>query len=195
MSVFIQPDGGINAVSRSSLVENHEGQLLTRAETLSQRKKENQSSSAYLFLVPNQTEEVASLGTQLYTPDIPSPRSESPSGHSCRIIGSLGGTFPQHRGRPHCGSLEYHQAAYVICSPMVSESYCPSLPACDHPAQCAGLGTRGVGSVRGAPLHTTIRDCGSPEHAGLREQIPSLENSQLRPFTRNSICSVTPQGR
>ena len=41
MSAFIQPDGGINPVFRSYLVENNEGKLLTRAETLSQRKKKN----------------------------------------------------------------------------------------------------------------------------------------------------------
>ena len=41
MSAFIQPDGSINPILRSYLVENNEGQLLTRAETLSQRKKRN----------------------------------------------------------------------------------------------------------------------------------------------------------
>ena len=40
MSAFIQPDGSIHPILRSYLVEN-EGQLLTRAETLSQRKKKN----------------------------------------------------------------------------------------------------------------------------------------------------------
>ena len=39
MSAFIQPDGSINPIFRSYLVENNEGQLLTGAETLSQRKK------------------------------------------------------------------------------------------------------------------------------------------------------------
>ena len=39
MSAFIQPDGRINPVFRSYLVENNEGQLLTRAEILSQRRK------------------------------------------------------------------------------------------------------------------------------------------------------------
>ena len=39
MSAFIQPDGSINPIFRSYFVENNEGQLLTRAETLSQRKK------------------------------------------------------------------------------------------------------------------------------------------------------------
>ena len=41
MSAFNQPDGSINPISRSYLVENNEGQVLTRAETLSQRKKRN----------------------------------------------------------------------------------------------------------------------------------------------------------
>ena len=41
MSAFIQPDGSINPIFCSSLVENNEGQLLTRAETLSQRKKKS----------------------------------------------------------------------------------------------------------------------------------------------------------
>ena len=41
MSAFIQPDGSIHPILRSFLVKNNEGQLLTRAETLSQRKKKN----------------------------------------------------------------------------------------------------------------------------------------------------------
>ena len=41
MSAFIQPAGGIHPIVCSYLVENTEGQLLTRAETLSQRKKKN----------------------------------------------------------------------------------------------------------------------------------------------------------
>ena len=41
MSAFIQPDGSINPIFRSYLVEINEGQLLIRAETLSQRKKKN----------------------------------------------------------------------------------------------------------------------------------------------------------
>ena len=41
MSAFIQPDGSINPIFRSYLVENKEGQVLTRAETLSQRKNKN----------------------------------------------------------------------------------------------------------------------------------------------------------
>ena len=41
MSAFIQPDGSINPIFHSYLVENKEGQLPTRADTLSQRKKKN----------------------------------------------------------------------------------------------------------------------------------------------------------
>ena len=41
MSAFTQPDGSIKPISRSYRVENNEGQLLTRAETRSQRKKKN----------------------------------------------------------------------------------------------------------------------------------------------------------
>ena len=41
MSAFIQPDGSINPIFCSYLVEKNEGQLLTRAETLSERKKKN----------------------------------------------------------------------------------------------------------------------------------------------------------
>ena len=41
MSAFIQPDGSINPIFRSYLVENNEGQLLTRAETRSQRKRKS----------------------------------------------------------------------------------------------------------------------------------------------------------
>ena len=41
ISAFIHPDGSINPIFRSYLVENNEGQLLTRVETMSQRKKKN----------------------------------------------------------------------------------------------------------------------------------------------------------
>ena len=39
MSAFVQPDRSIQPIFCSYLVENNERQLLTRAETLSQRKK------------------------------------------------------------------------------------------------------------------------------------------------------------
>ena len=41
MSGFIQPDGSINPIFRTYLVENNEGPLLTRVETMSERKKRN----------------------------------------------------------------------------------------------------------------------------------------------------------
>ena len=39
MFALIQPDGSINPIFCSYLVEKNKGQLLTRAEVLSQRKK------------------------------------------------------------------------------------------------------------------------------------------------------------
>ena len=41
MPAFIHPNGTINPISRSYLVENNESQLLTRAETLSGCNKKN----------------------------------------------------------------------------------------------------------------------------------------------------------
>ena len=41
MSAFLQPNGSINPISRSYLVESNKGQLPTRAETLSQREKKH----------------------------------------------------------------------------------------------------------------------------------------------------------
>ena len=41
ISAFIQPDGSINPIFCSYLVGNNEGQVLTSAETLSQRKKKD----------------------------------------------------------------------------------------------------------------------------------------------------------
>ena len=46
MSAIIQPDGSSNPIFRSYLIENNEGQLLTRGETLSQCKKKSQSPCA-----------------------------------------------------------------------------------------------------------------------------------------------------
>ena len=61
LSAFKQPDGSINPLLCSYLVENNQGQLLTRAETLSQRKKRDYSPCAYLFVAPNRTKEFASV--------------------------------------------------------------------------------------------------------------------------------------
>ena len=41
VSAFLQPDEAINPILHSYLVENNQGQLLTRAETMSQRKKKS----------------------------------------------------------------------------------------------------------------------------------------------------------
>ena len=51
MSAFIQTDGSINPICRFYLVENNKGQLLTRAETMSQRKRRNQFPCISLLTV------------------------------------------------------------------------------------------------------------------------------------------------
>ena len=48
MWAFIPPDGSINPILRSYLVENNEGQLLTRAEILSQHKKKDYTACVFL---------------------------------------------------------------------------------------------------------------------------------------------------
>ena len=89
MSAFIQPAKTVNPIFRSYLVENNEKQLITRTETLFQHKKKNESPGAYLFIVPNRIQEVASFGWRWYFPDIASSCWKSPSGRSCRSIGSF----------------------------------------------------------------------------------------------------------
>ena len=51
MSAFILPNGSVNPIFRSYLVENNEGQLLTRAETLSQLKKKSSFHCVSLLTV------------------------------------------------------------------------------------------------------------------------------------------------
>ena len=56
-----------------------------------------------------------------------------------------------------------------------------------------------VGSIQ-SEIPITIYDMttqtvGYLNNAGLREQVPSLRKSQLRPFTRNPLCFLTSQGR
>ena len=112
------------------------------------------------------------------------------------------GELPPHRGKQHWGSSEYHPAAYLVCRPMVGESYCPSLRWCQHHAQCSTKNppTRWTGYPwswisLGCPPPYDHPNCGSPEHAGLRDHSPSLQNSHLRPFTRNPLSFLTFQGR
>ena len=38
-------------------------------------------------------------------------------------------------------------------------------------------------------------NCGSPEHVGLREQMPPRLGVTIEPFTRNPLCFLTSQGR
>ena len=63
MSPFIQPDGSINPIFCSYLVESNEGQLLTPAESLSQcKKKTNLLVPIYLFFLTELRRLQASAG-------------------------------------------------------------------------------------------------------------------------------------
>ena len=113
-----------------------------------------------------------------------------------------GGTLPPHQGKQHWRSSVCHHAAYLVCRPMVGESYCPSLAPCHHPAQYStnNTPTRWTRYLWGrisqeCPPPYDHPSCGSLEHAGLREHIASVGNLQLRPFTRNPLCSRSSQGR
>ena len=59
----------------------------------------------------------------------------------------------------------------------------------------AGLGTRRVGSVRGAHLHTTTSTPGHLNAPAYVNRFPPDWDSQLRPFSRNPLCFLTSQGR
>ena len=67
MSAFIKPDGSIHPIFRTYLVENNEGQLLTRAETTSQHKKRNLLPCVSLLTVAEHcTDPVCALQTHAY---------------------------------------------------------------------------------------------------------------------------------
>ena len=174
VSASIQPDGSINPIFRSYLGENNEGQLLTRAETLSQKEKKGESPCAYLFIVPNLTEEFASLRRRRYTPDIPSSRlgvSFRPLPQEYWLPPEV--DFPRtktdtedrgHTTRP----LMLFAAQWLVR---------PIAPASHHTfsAQCStkNAPTRWTRYLwgrfsPGCPPQYEHLNCGSPEHAGLR---------------------------
>ena len=97
------------------------------------------------------------------------------------------------------GSSQYHQAAYQICSPVIGDSYYPSLPACHYPARCSTKNTPTSWTMYpwgwfspGFPPLNNEPYCGSPEQVGLSEQVPFLQNSQLKPFSRNPLSANLP---
>ena len=91
----------MNHIPFSHLVGNNESQLLTRAETLPQRRKKNRSPCANVFVVPNRTQEVASFKRRWIYRDICSSRWEYPSGHACMRNASSWRYPPCHQGEQH----------------------------------------------------------------------------------------------
>ena len=145
--------------------------------------------------MPKRTEEVARFRRWWFTQDIPSSRWESPSGHSCRTFGfPRRYTTPAPREMQHCGSSEHHQAAHLLCSPIVCVLL-PQPPTTHSPRSVVPrtrprpeLGTRGVGSVRGAHLGRTTSTAGHLNTPAYVSKFPPDWDSQLRPFTRNLLC-------
>ena len=179
MSAFIQPDGTINPIFCSYLVENNEGQLLTRAETLSQRKKRNLISLClFIYCLPKLRMLQASGGggiPQTSPPPVGSLLRATPAG----VLAPPGGTLPLHQGMSNTEDRRNATRPLILFAAQWSVR--PIAPACHHTfsAQC---------STKNAPMRWTRypwgrfspgcpppyhhHNCGSPEHAGLREQSP-----------------------
>ena len=166
MSAFIQPDGGINPVFRSYLVENNEGQLLTRADTLSQRKKKNSSLCLYLLCRTKLTSLQASGGVGIPQTS-PAPVGSLLRATAAEVLAPPGATLPPHRGKQH---WDHRNTTKPLILFATQWSVGPIAPA-SHRAiilysvvprtrPCDGLGTRGARSVRGTHLHTTTPTTG-----------------------------------
>ena len=140
MSAFIQPDGSINPIFRSYLVENNEGQLLTRAETLSQREKKNQFHCVSLLTVF-----YSCTGSEQSGADVPAYVCAS-SCHSCPALHCRTGPLaPRDNHTLAEGHWFYSDHCYkstaltlsVPCSPMPKNSGLNQVAAyqvCSHPA-------------------------------------------------------------
>ena len=137
--------------------------LLTRPETLSQRKKKNESPCAYLFILPNRIEEIAGFRSPWYVPHIPSSRWEPPLGHHCRSIAPPAEVpFPLTE---ESDTGDHRNTIRPLILFVAQWSVSPTAPASHRAIMLysvvprmrprAGLGTCGVGSVRGSPLHMT----------------------------------------
>ena len=128
--------------------------------------------------MPNRTEEVASFRRRWYTRDIRVSRSESPSGDSCRSIAPPGGTPPPHQGRSN--TEDRRTTTRQLISFAAQWSGRPIAPASQHTfsAQCSTKNppTRWTRyqwgwSSPGCQPPYDHPNCGSPDHAGLREHL------------------------
>ena len=129
--------------------------------------------------MPNRTEDVASFRRRWYTQDIPSFRWQSPSGHSCRSIGSPRRYTPSHQGRSNTEDRRNTTRPLILFAAQWSVR--PIAPAC-HYTFSAPCSTKNAPSrwtrypwgrfSPGCPPPYNHLNSGPPEHAGLCEQIP-----------------------
>ena len=182
MSAFIQPDGSIDPIFRSYLVENSEGQLLTCAAILcpSGRRRSNILVPIYVLCLTKLRMLQASGGggiPQTPPPPVYSLLRATPAG----VLAPPGGTLPPHQGRSN--TVDRWNTTRPLILFAFQWSVCPIAPACHHTFSAQS-------STKNAPTRWTRypwgwfspgcpppydhlnSGSGSPEHAGLREQIP-----------------------
>ena len=195
MSAFIQPDGGINPIFCSYLVENNEGQLLTRAETLSQRKKKTNLLVPICLLCLNGLRRLQASGGPGIPKTSPPPVGSLLWATPAGVLAPPGGTLPPHRGRSNTEDgrnttrplilFAAQRGCVILPQPPTTHSR-PSVVPRTRPR--AGLGTPGVGSARGPQLHTTTSTACHLNAPAYVNRFPPDWDSQLRPFTRNPLC-------
>ena len=129
--------------------------------------------------MPNRTEKVASFRRRWYTPDIPSPLGSLLWATSAGVLTPPGGTPPPHQGRSNTEDRRNTTRRLILFAAQWSVR--PTAPASHHTfsAQCStkNAPTRWTRYPLGrfSPVCPPPYDhlhCGSPEHAGLREQVP-----------------------
>ena len=192
MCAFIQPDRSINPFFPSYLAQNNEGQLPIRAETLSQRKKKYSSPCAYVFIVPNRTEKVASFRTRWYTLDI------LPSVGSLLRATPAGVSAPSQVHFPlteksNTGDHQNTTRPLILFAAQWSVS--PIAPASHHAIILhsllprtrprAGRGTRGVRSLRAANLHMTTPAAGHLNTPAYANTFPRFGTQSSAPLLAN----------
>ena len=90
------------------------------------------------------------------------------------------------RGIP---SSRRYLPTYLVCSPMVGEAHCPSLPpdinmrsVVPRTRPRAGLSTRGIGSVRCVHLHTTTSTAGHLDTPAYVNRFPPIGSHSWGPL-------------
>ena len=139
MSAFIQSDGSINRIFRFYLVGNSEGELLTHAETLSQRKKKTNLLVPLHLLFSN----LPGVVSTLVQMNRPTQCVLEQAQDSCRARVTVNGLTPTLDRARHSRHLHIHclrslaPTLAVPCSLMpavISVNKMAAYQVCKHPA-------------------------------------------------------------